>query len=207
MPIKKEKKTEFTAPVLDLKMAEIRIIEGTLQEEPTEVTTQSGETFISKPHYNAKMEVVDDFGDGSFDGTIFYDRFYLKQKKQRSTINNGKIGPEPASDGPWVIKGGTKLGYLAEARYGDDFFEDNNDQEFDEEDFIDFRFRATIEPRKNRSTGAVTGTTVSYKTIHAVPVPKKRPKNTAAPQKNSGKIDDELDLSPEELTQINEALG
>ena len=58
VPIKKEKKTEFTAPVLDLRMAQLQIIEGTLQEEPVEITAKSGETFTSKPNYNAKIEVV-----------------------------------------------------------------------------------------------------------------------------------------------------
>jgi hypothetical protein len=186
VPIKKEKKTEFTAPVLDLRMAQLQIIEGTLQEEPLEVTTKSGETFTSKPNYDAKIEVVDDFQDGTYDGIQFYDRFVLKQNQ----------------DGEWIIKGGTKLGYLCEARYGDKFFEDDNDQEFDEEDFIGFTFQAALEPKKNRTTNQVTGTSVAYQTIHAVPSPKKKSKTTkkdTTVKKNSGPIQDELDLTPEEL--------
>ena len=194
MPIKKEKKSEFTAPVLDLRMAQLQITEGTLQEEPVKVTTKSGETFTSKPNYDAKIEVVDDFQDGTYDGIQFYDRFVLKQNQ----------------DGEWIIKGGTKLGYLCEARYGDNFFEDDNNQEFDEKDFIGFDFRAALEPKKHRKTGQVTGTSVAYQTIHAVPSPKKKSKTTkkdTTVKKNSGPIEDELDLTAEELAEMNKALG
>ena len=192
MPIKKEKKTEFAAPVLELRMTQLQIIEGTLQEEPVEVTTKSGETFTSNPNFNAKIEVVDDFQDGEYDGIQFYDRFVLKQNQ----------------DGEWIIKQGTKLGNLCEARYGEAFFEDDNNQEFDEEDFIGFTFRAALEPKKNRTTGHVTGTAVAYQTIHAVPSPKKKSKTTkkdATVKKESGPIENELDVTPEELAHTDEA--
>jgi hypothetical protein len=193
MGIKKEKKTEFTAPVLDLRMAQLQIIEGTLQEEPEEVTTKSGETFTSKPNFNVKIEVVDDFQDGEYDGIQFYDRFVLKQNRV----------------GEWRIRPGTKFGYLCEARYGDNFFEDDNNQQFNEEDFIGFTFQAALEPKKHRTTGQVTGTSVAYQTIHPVPSPKtkKATKKDATVKKNSGRIKDELDLTAEELAEMNEALG
>jgi hypothetical protein len=156
--IKKAKKREATAPVLDLPVAKVKIIETELQAEPREIETNSGETFTSEPNLNTLIEVVDDFADGECDGVRFYERFRLKQD----------------GDGEWELRDGTKLGALAKARYGNDFFE--SDVEFSAADFEGFVFQARVQPKTNFKTGQTIGSTLNWETIVAVPKPKKATK-------------------------------
>lgn len=175
MPLKKAQKKESTAPVLDIPVAQVKIQSAELYEEPREITTEAGSTFTVDPNFNCLIEIVDDFGDGTHDGVTFYESFKLKQD----------------DDGDWELRDGTKFGALVKARYGNDFFQ--TEQEFDEADFEDFVFQAKVQPKKNFSTGQVVGSTLHYETIMAIPTPKKKgePKTEAEAQ---AQLEDEKDF-------------
>jgi hypothetical protein len=153
----KSAKKESAAPVIELPQAKIRILEAELHPEPYEVTSKTGNTFTIDPNLNCQLQILDDLSDGAYDGAKFYDSFKLKQDED---------------SGEWTIRDGTKLGALARAYYGNDFFE--TDTPFDEEDLIQFVFMSRVEPKKNFSTGKVTGSMLNWETIMAVPKPKKK---------------------------------
>lgn len=156
MALKKAQAKESEAPVLDIPVAQVKIRHYELFEEPQEITTNSGNTFVVDPNFNCLIEIVDDFGDGSHDGVTFYESFKLKQNEE----------------GEWELRDGTKFGALVKARYGQDFFD--SDKEFDEDDFEDFVFQAKVQPKKNISTKQVVGSMLNYETIMAIPKPKKK---------------------------------
>ncbi len=155
--IAKSAKKESAAPVIELPQAKIMILEAELHPEPYEVTSKTGNTFTIDPNLNCQLQIVDDLSDGTYDGAKFYDSFKLKQDEE---------------SGDWTIRDGTKLGALAKAYYGNDFFE--TDRPFDEEELIGFVLMSRVEPKKNFTTGAVTGTMLNWETIMAVPKPKKK---------------------------------
>ena len=155
--IAKSAKKESAAPVIELPQAKIKILEAELHPEPYEVTNKTGSTFTIDPNLNCQLKIVDDLSDGTYDGTKLYDSFKLKQDEE---------------SGDWTIRDGTKLGALAKAYYGNDFFD--TDTLFDEEDLVGFTFMSRVEPKKNFTTGAVTGTMLNWETIMAVPKPKKK---------------------------------
>ena len=155
--IAKSAKKESAAPVIELPQAKIRILGAELHPEPYEVTSKAGSTFTIDPNLNCQLQIVDDLSDGAHDGARFYDSFKLKQDDET---------------GEWTIRDGTKLGALAKAYYGNDFFE--TDAPFDEEDLIGFEFMSRVEPKKNFSTGKVTGSMLNWETIMAVPKPRKK---------------------------------
>ena len=113
--IAKSAKKESMAPVIELPQAKIKILEAELHPEPYEVTSKSGNSFTIDPNLNCQLKIVDDLSDGDYDGAKFYDSFKLKQDEE---------------SGNWTIRDGTKLGALAKAYYGNDFFE--TDTPFDE---------------------------------------------------------------------------
>jgi hypothetical protein len=153
----KSAKKESAAPVIELPQAKIRILEAELHPEPYEVTSKTGNTFTIDPNLNCQLQIVDDLSDGAYDGAKFYDSFKLKQDED---------------SGEWTIRDGTKLGALAKAYYGNDFFETSTP--FDEEDLTQFVFMSRVEPKKNFSTGKVTGSMLNWETIMAVPKPLKK---------------------------------
>jgi hypothetical protein len=155
--VKKSAKKETAAPVIDLPQAKVKILEAELHPEPYEVTSAAGATFTIDPNLNCKIEIVDDLDEGDHDGAKFYDSFKLKY--------------DDAEDA-WTVRDGTKLGALAKARYGNDFFE--SDEAFDEDDMVGFVFMAKVEPKTNFSTGKVTGSTLSWETIMRIPNPRRR---------------------------------
>jgi hypothetical protein len=155
--IAKSAKKESAAPVIELPQAKIMILEAELHPEPYEVTSKTGSTFTIDPNLNCQLQIVDDLSDGEYDGAKFYDSFKLKQDEE---------------SGDWTIRDGTKLGALAKAYYGNDFFE--TDAPFDEEDLVGFVFMSRVEPKKNFTTGKVTGSMLNWETIMAVPKPKKK---------------------------------
>jgi hypothetical protein len=175
--IAKSAKKESAAPVIELPQAKIRILEAELHPEPYEVTSKTGSTFTIDPNLNCQLQIVDDLSDGTYDGAKFYDSFKLKQDED---------------SGDWTIRDGTKLGALAKAYYGNDFFE--TDTPFDEEDLIEFVFMSRVEPKKNFSTGKVTGSMLNWETIMAVPKPKK--KNASAPVQTVEDPEDDFDDIP-----------
>jgi hypothetical protein len=158
MPISaKSAKKESAASVIELPQAKIMILEAELHPEPYEVTSKTGSTFTIGPNLNCQLQIVDDLSDGTYDGAKFYDSFKLKQDEE---------------SGEWTIRDGNKLGALAKAYYGNDFFE--TDTPFDEEDFIEFVFLSRVEPKKNFSTGKVAGSMLNWETIMAVPKLRKK---------------------------------
>jgi hypothetical protein len=159
MPISaKSAKKESAAPVIELPQAKIFILEAELHPEPYEVTSsKTGNTFTIDPNLNCQLQIVDDLSDGTYDGAKFYDSFKLKQDEE---------------SGDWTIRDGTKLGALAKAYYGSDFFE--TDTPFEEEDLIGFVLMSRVEPKTNFTTGKVSGSMLNWETIMAVPKPKKK---------------------------------
>src|SRR5215216_4033060 len=164
----KSAKKESAAPVIELPQAKIRILEAELHPEPYEVTSKTGNTFTIDPNLNCQLQIVDDLSDGTYDGAKFYDSFKLKEELDREALMRGEGG----HTGNWTIRDGTKLGALAKAYYGSDFFE--TDAPFDEEDLIGFVFMSRVEPKKNFTSGKVTGSVLNWETIMAVPKPKKK---------------------------------
>lgn len=173
--IAKSAKKESAAPVIELPQAKIKILEAQLHPEPYEVTSKTGATFTIDPNLNCQLQIVDDLSDGTHDGAKFYDSFKLKQDEDT---------------GDWTIRDGTKLGALAKAFYGNDFFE--TDTPFDEEDLIDFVFMSRVEPKKNFSSGKVTGSMLNWETIMAVPKPKKK---TAPTPVEAAEAEEDQDFS------------
>ena len=167
--IAKSAKKESAAPVIELPQAKIMILEAELHPEPYEVTSKAGSTFTIDPNLNCQLQIVDDLSDGTQDATKFYDSFKLKEELDRDALMRGESG----HTGNWTIRDGTKLGALAKAYYGNDFFE--TDKPFDEEDLVGFVLMSRVEPKMSFSTGQVTGSMLSWKTIMAVPKPKKKP--------------------------------
>lgn len=156
MALKKAPKKESEAPVLDIPVAQVKIVRGELFEEPQEIVKDNGESFEVDPNFNCLVEIVDDYGDGTKDGMQFYESFKLKEN----------------DDGEWELRDGTKFGSLVKARYGQDFFD--SDLEFDEANFQDFIFQAKVQPKKHFTTKQIIGTTLGWDSITAVPKPKKK---------------------------------
>jgi hypothetical protein len=182
MALKKGQKKESQAPVLDIPVARLKIVECELFEEPQEIETNDGRTFTAEPHFNTRLEIVDDFGEGEHDGVQFYERFKLKVDEE---------------DGGWELRDGTKFGALAKARYGNGFFE--GDQEFAEEDFDGFVFQAKVQPKKNLATGQIVGSTLNWETIMAVPTPKEKRKAKEAEQEKLAEAEAQEDADFEEI--------
>ena len=178
-----------SAPVIELPQAKIMILEAELHPEPYEVTSKAGHTFTIDPNLNCQLQIVDDLSDGTYDGAKFYDSFKLKEELDHAAIMRGESG----HTGNWTIRDGTKLGALAKAYYGNDFFE--TDTPLEEEDLIGFVLMSRVEPKKNFTTGAVTGSMLNWETIMAVPKPKK--KNVPAPAVEDPEEDfDDLPYEP-----------
>jgi hypothetical protein len=96
---------------------------------------------------------------------------------------------------------------LFRAKYGQSFdFESEEDFDFDEDDFENFMFLVKIVPKKNPSTKQEIGSMCHHETIMAIPDPKRKKKGMKRLQP-SGSVSDELDLTPEEIVQMNEGLG
>ncbi len=171
MPISaKSAKKESAAPVIELPQAKIMILEAELRPEPYEVTSgKTGNTFTIDPNLNCQLQIVDDLSDGTYDGAKFYDSYKLKEEIDYAAVKRGESG----HTGNWTIRDGTKLGALAKAYYGNDFFE--TDTAFEEADLIGFELMSRVEPKKNFTTGEVTGSMLNWGTIMAVPKPKKKP--------------------------------
>ena len=190
--VKKSAKKETAAPVIDLPQARVKILEAELHPEPYEVTSAAGATFTIDPNLNCKIEIVDDLDEGDHDGAKFYDAFKLKY--------------DDAEDA-WTVRDGTKLGALAKARYGNDFFE--SDEAFDEDDMVGCVFMAKVEPKTNFSTGKVTGSTVSWETIMRVPNPRKKKGKKAEEAEKivPGTDAENLKMGDEDEKAMREALG
>jgi hypothetical protein len=177
--VKKIQKREATGPpTLDLPQAKIQIVSAELQSEPARIVKPNGDSFMANPNVNCRLKVLDDFSDGEFDGVEFFDRFRLKQDEDTKE---------------WGIWPDSKLGNLAKAFYGDDFF--TSDAVFNADDLEGFIFQARIEPRQDLQKRPIPGSTVHFKTIMRVPKPKKK-----------GKVGSEDGLSADDEAEMHAAL-
>jgi hypothetical protein len=141
------------APVLDLLRAHVKLTDVEEYTEPFTVTRKSdGATFTLDPQFKCQVEVIDDGGDGTFNGAKFYEAFKYKQDKS----------------GQWINQENSKLGALTiVAKPG--YFEDTSIPDLTKEDLEDFEMLCRIKPKKNPTTGAVLGSTIDWETMQQLP--------------------------------------
>lgn len=134
---------------LDILAAKLRIVEAELTLKQREIKLDKGGSFVADPNLNCRILVVKNLIEpGISEGQTFYDRFKLKRD----------------SDGDWVFARYSPLGALMVVRYGAGWFEDQ-DAEFEEEDFWDFEFIASVRPKTDPSGKPLRGSTVYWKSI------------------------------------------
>jgi hypothetical protein len=161
MPLPRKKEAGGSgAPVLDILNAHVRLTDVEEHVEPYTVTRKSdGRTFTLDPAFNCTVEVIDDGQDGTDNGVTFFEAFkYKNTEKDKS--------------GDWINPENSKLGALTEV-VKPGYFEDDSIPELDADDLDGFEMMCRIKPKKNPSTGAVTGSTIDWETMRALP--KNRP--------------------------------
>jgi len=159
MPLPRKKDDGSSgAPVLNILRAHVRLTDVEEHIEPYTVTRKSdGRTFTLDPAFNCNVEVIDDGQDGTDNGVTFFEAFkYKNTQKDKS--------------GDWINQENSKLGALTEV-IKPGYFEDDSIPELDAEDLEGFEILCRIKPKKNPSTGAVTGSTIDWETMQ--PLPKK----------------------------------
>ncbi len=196
--IKKAPKKETGAPIMTIPMAKVRLNDPEFRPEPIEIESKDGSrTFTVDPGLNAQVEIIDDHGDGTYDGIKFWQNFKLKW-------NEG--------DEVWELRDGTALGALTRARYGDDIFEREGALEFEAADFDHFEYMCKVVPKKNPTTNQQIGSMCHHETIMAVPDPSRKKKKLNTAQKEAeaatnAELDELPGLSPQDERQMKEALG
>jgi hypothetical protein len=168
MPLPRKKDDGSSgAPVLNILRAHVRLTDVEEHIEPYTVTRKSdGRTFTLDPAFNCTVEVLDDGQDGADNGTTFFEAFkYKNNQKDKS--------------GDWINQENSKLGALTEV-VKPGYFEDDSIPELDAEDLEGFEMLCRIKPKKNPSTGAVTGSTIDWETMQ--PLPKKEAVTAATAQ-------------------------
>jgi hypothetical protein len=155
--IKKGKKKESTAPVLIIGGAEVKILSAEFLGLGDEVVKKDNTTFtVEKPHIACELELVDAPKHKKGDiGTTWYEKFYYLETEKGS--------------GEYELRPGTKIGGLAEARYGEDFWE--TDKVLKAEDLVGFTFLCNLKPKNKFGTTEVTGTCIDHESIEAIPEP------------------------------------
>jgi len=190
IPIGEEKQTE--QPVITLNMAKLKMTNVEWNSEPEEIQKKDGGgTFISPPHLNTQIEIVDDYGDGAFDGGKFWEKFRL------SPVEDAE---DQLSIKAWEGRPGTKFAACMESKYGPTFWKSG--AEFDPVDFEGWEFNAGLIPRKPPGGGTATGTQVDYKSMHSIPKPKKKTKATKEAEESAAN-----DLTEAEEQAMHKALG
>jgi hypothetical protein len=154
MPLPRKKDAGSSgAPVLDILNAHVRLTDVEEHVEPYAVTRKSdGRTFTLDPAFNCTVEVVGDGQGGDDNGAKFYETFRYKQDK----------------NGDWINQENSKLGALTVA-VKPGYFEDDSIPELDVSDLEGFEMMCRIKPKKNPSTGAVTGSTIDWETMRPIP--------------------------------------
>jgi hypothetical protein len=153
MPLPRNGDSSGGAPVLDILNARVRLFEVEEHVEPYTVTRGSdGATFTLDPSFTCQVEVVDDGGDGSLNGTTFYEHFRYKWNKMLERWENAK---------------NSKLGAVTEVRKPG-YFEDESIPDLEKSDLEDFEMYCRLKPRKTPA-GKVVGTTIDWETMRAVP--------------------------------------
>jgi hypothetical protein len=159
MPLPRKKDDGSSgAPVLTIPTAHVRLMDVEEHIEPYTVTRKSdGAEFTYDPDFKCTVEVIDDGRDGDDNGVTFFEKFkYKNTKKDKS--------------GEWINQDNSKLGALTEV-VKPGYFEDDSIPDLDAEDLEGFEMLCRIKPKKNPSTGAVSGSTIDWETMQ--PLPKK----------------------------------
>jgi hypothetical protein len=157
MPLPRKKDAGGSgAPILDILNAHVRLTEVEEHVEPHTATRKSdGRTFTLDPAFNCTVEVVEDGQGGSDNDAKFYETFRYK--------NTEKDG-----SGDWINQENSKLGALTEV-VKPGYFEDDSIPELGEDDLEGFEMMCRIKPKKNPSTGAVTGSTIDWEIMRPLP--------------------------------------
>jgi len=148
------------APVLNILSAHVRLSDVEEHTEPYTVTRKSdGAQFTLDPGFKCTVEVIDDGADGTDNGSTFFEPFkYKNSKKDKS--------------GEWFNQQNSKLGALTEV-VKPGYFDDASIAELDASDLEGFEMKCRVKPKKNPSTGAVTGSTIDWETMQPVPTREK----------------------------------
>ena len=129
--------------------AHVRLLDVEEYVKPYAVTRKSdGTEFMLDPGFNCTVEIVDDNDNGSDDSARFFGKF--KYKKD--------------SEGHWINISNSKLGVLTEV-VKPGYFEDDTIPELTAEDLEGFEMICRIKPKKNPTTGQVTGSTIDWETF------------------------------------------
>ncbi len=91
---------ESGAPIIELEQAKVKLVDPEFSVEPVAVEGKDGSTFMRDPGLNARVEVVDDMDDGTYDGMQFYQNFRLLWNEEA---------------GRWELRAGGALGALVNA--------------------------------------------------------------------------------------------
>ena len=161
MPLPRKKDDGSSgAPVLNIPNARVRLTDVEEHVKPYTVTRKSdGMSWTLDPAFNCTVEIVDDGADGSDNGVTFFESFkYKNEKKDKS--------------GGWINQQNSKLGALTEV-VKPGYFDDDSIAELDASDLEGFEMKCRIKPKKNPSTGAVTGSTIDWETMRPVPTREK----------------------------------
>jgi hypothetical protein len=154
MPLPRKKDAGGSgAPVLDILNAHVRLVDVEEYVEPYTVTRKSdGRTFTLDPAFKCTVEVVADGAEGKDNGTTFFESFKYKLDKE----------------GDWINQENSKLGALTEV-VKPGYFDDDSIPELDDDALEGFAMMCRIKPKKNPSTGAVTGSTIDWETMRPLP--------------------------------------
>jgi hypothetical protein len=154
MPLPRKKDAGGSgAPVLNLLSAHVKLTDVEEYTEPFSVTRKSdGATFMLDPQFKCTVKVIDDGALGDDNGQTFFEGFKYKQNKQ----------------GDWINQDNSKLGALTEV-VKPGYFDDDSIPDLTEEDLEGFEMVCRIKPKKNPTTGAVTGSTIDWETMQPLP--------------------------------------
>jgi hypothetical protein len=165
MPLPRKKDAGSSgAPVLNLLSARVKLFDVEEYESPYTVTRKSdGAEFTLDPGFKCTVEVVDDGADGSDNGVQFFEQFKYKQAKLDKANRF-----EPAKSDDWFNQQNSKLGALTEV-VKPGYFDDDSIPELGASDLEGFEMMCRVKPKNNPSTGAITGSTIDWETMQALP--------------------------------------
>jgi hypothetical protein len=144
------------APVLDLLNAHVRLVDVEEHVEPYTITRKSdGQSWTKDPDFGCTVEIVADGQDGKEDGTKFFESFKYKNTERDKS-------------GDWENRENSKLGALT-AVIKPGYFEDDSIPELEESDLEGFEMMCRIKPKKNPTSGAITGSTIDWETMRPLP--------------------------------------
>ncbi len=161
MPLPRKKDAGGSgAPVLDLLNAHVRLTDVVEHTEPYTISRKSdGQIWTKDPDFSCTVEIIDDGADGTSNGAKFFESFKYKEDKDPKT--GKKLGT-------WGNQENSKLGALTQV-VKPGYFEDDSIPELSEDDLEGFEMMCRIKPKKNPSTGAVTGSTIDWETMRPLP--------------------------------------